>query len=103
MHVITKKPFIEAVQKHPNDAERLMDVYKILSKGDFETPEELKQVFPTLDNFKYKDAMWVIDIGGNNLRLLAIIRFKFKKVFVRHIVTHADYDKLCDRYKRGEL
>ena len=47
--------------------------------------------------------MYVIDIGGNNLRLLAIIEFKFKKVFVRHIVKHADYDTLVQRYKRGDL
>jgi mRNA-degrading endonuclease HigB of HigAB toxin-antitoxin module len=24
-------------------------------------------------------------------------------VYVKHILTHAEYDKLCNRYARGEL
>ena len=103
MHVLTKKPFVDAAAAFPNDADAIMAVYGLLKKGTFETPHELKQVFPTLDNFKYKQAMYVIDIGGNNLRLLAIIRFEYGKVFVRHIVSHAEYDKLCEKYRRGEI
>jgi len=103
LHVLTKKPFVEAAKTFPNDADAIMAVYDILKKGAFKTPHELKQIFPSLDNFKYKQAMYVIDIGGNNLRLLAIIRFEYGKVFVKHIVTHTEYDKLCERYRRGEL
>ncbi len=103
MHVLTKKPFADAAKKYPNDATALMDAYHVLKKGEFDTPHELKQIFPSLNNFKYKDAMYVIDIGGNDLRLLAIIRFEYGKLFVRHILTRSDYDKLCDKYRRGEL
>ena len=35
--------------------------------------------FPTLDNFKYKDKRYVIDIGGNNLRIMAMVLFKNQK------------------------
>ena len=72
-----------------------MAVFRILKKNDFDTPDALKNVFPSLDNFKYKDGMYIIDIGGNNLRLMAIIRFQYQKIFVQHIVTHTEYDKLC--------
>lgn len=54
-------------------------------------------------NKRFKDKWWVIDIGGNNLRLLAAILFTTQKVFVKHIVTHPEYDKLTQRYKKGEL
>ena len=30
-----------------------------------------------LDNFKYRDKWWVLDIGGNNLRLLAFMSKRF--------------------------
>jgi len=42
----------------------------------------------------------VLDIGGNNLRLLAFIEFRDDRLFVKHIVPHAEYDKLCRRYRK---
>lgn len=102
MHVISKKPFMEAAKKYPDDRGSIIDVYNVLRKGTFETPQALKEIFASLDNFKYKDKWWVIDIGGNNLRLMTAILFTTQKVFVKHIVTHSEYDKLTQRYKKGE-
>lgn len=98
MHVISKKPFNDAIRKFPNDANALEDLYKVLRVGSYHSPEELKKVLATLDNFKYKDKWWVIDIGGNNLRLIAFIEFKDNRMYVKHICTHADYDKICKKY-----
>ena len=102
MHVISKKPFSDAAKKHPNDRDAIMDTYNVLRKGDFETPLILKKTFTSLDNFKYKDKWWIIDIGGNNLRLMVAILFSCQKIYVKHIVTHAEYDKLTTKYKKGE-
>lgn len=98
MHVISRKPFIDAMNRHPNDAAAIERTFKVLRNGEFRRPEELKSVFPSLDNFKYRDKWWVIDIGGNNLRLIAFIEFKDNRMYVKHIVNHTDYDKLCKRY-----
>jgi len=103
MHVISKKPFVEAAKKFPNDATAIMAVHKVLEKGMFRTPLELKKVFPSLDNFENKERWWVIDIGGNNLRLLMAIQFVHQRVYVKFIVTHAEYDKLTKRAKKGDL
>ncbi len=61
MHVISKKPFSEACKKFPNHSQAIIETYKILRKGEFKTPDELKNLFPSLDNFKYK-AKRLIDI-----------------------------------------
>ena len=37
---------------------------------DFSTPEEMRTAFPNLDNFKYRNKWYVLDVGGNNLGLL---------------------------------
>lgn len=39
----------------------------------------------------------VFNIGGNKYRLIAIIRWD--KVYVRHVLTHAEYNR--DRWKAG--
>ncbi|QTR50627.1 type II toxin-antitoxin system HigB family toxin [Candidatus Thiothrix anitrata] len=100
MHVISRKPFNDASLKFLNDADAIEAAYKTLRNDNFANPLALKAVFPSLDNFRYKDKWWVIDIGGNNLRLLAFIEFRDNRMYVKHIVTHADYDKLCKKYAR---
>lgn len=100
MHIISKRPFADAAKRFPNDADAIIGVYNILRKGDFRSPEQLRNVFATLDNFKYRDRWWVIDIGGNNLRLIALFEFRFGCVFIKHIVTHAEYDRICKKYRQ---
>jgi mRNA interferase HigB len=60
-------------------------------------------MFSSSDNFRYKDKWWVIDVAGNHMRVIAFIQFAQNRVYVKHILTHAEYDKLCNRYARGEL
>ena len=100
MHVLSRRSFNDAAKQFPNDASALDAVYKTLRNGNFNTPEEVKAVFSSLDNFSYKDKWWVIDIGGNNLRLIAFIEFRDNRMYVKHIVNHAEYDKLCKRYAK---
>lgn len=100
MHIISRKPFNDAIKQYPNDAAAIERTYKVLRSGDFSGPDNLRKVFPSLDNFRYKEKWWVINIGGNNLRLIAFIEFRDNRMYVKHIVTHAEYDKLCKRYAK---
>jgi mRNA interferase HigB len=100
MHVISRRPFLEATKRYPNSRAAIEDCYRVLKNGTFENPEALRQVFPSLDNFEYRDRWWVIDISGNHLRLMAFIEFKHNRVYVRHIVTHAEYNKLTEKYRQ---
>ena len=102
MHVISQKAFKIAMVRYPVHRDAIIAAYKALQRDDYATPEALKKQFSTLDNFKYKHKWWVIDIAGNHLRLIAFIDFQTKRVYVKHIVSHAEYDKLCKRYARGE-
>lgn len=102
MHVISRKPFNDAAKLYPNDREALVHVYTTLRNGDFSAPEELRKVFPSLDNFKYRDKWWVIDIGGNNLRMIAFVEFRDNRMYVKHIVSHSEYDKLTEKYRKNK-
>lgn len=103
MHVISKRPFYDAAKQYPNQRQALMDLYRVLRGAKFDSPEAMRQVLPSLDNFTFKDKWWVLDVGGHHLRLIAFIQFLQNRLYVKHIVTHSEYDKLCERYRRGEL
>jgi len=101
VHVISKKPFSAAAIKHPHDRDAIMHTYNVLRKAEFTTPSIMKETFASLDNFKYRNKWWILDIGGNNLRLICTILFSCQKIYVKHIVPHAEYDKLCIKYRKG--
>ncbi|HIE5766905.1 TPA: type II toxin-antitoxin system HigB family toxin [Proteus mirabilis] len=100
MHVISREPFDLASIRFPNCAQALTDAYRTLKQNTYQTPEALKKIFPSLDRMKYREKWWVIDIGGNTLRILFFADFERDKIFVKHISTHAEYDKLIDYYRR---
>lgn len=101
MHIITKLIFIEAAEKYPNHKVSIQSVYKILSTSIFNNPQEMRAVFSSLDNFKYRNKWWVIDIAGNHLRLIGYINFINQRFYVKHIVTHKEYNQLTKFYREN--
>ena len=99
LHVISRQPFNEAMLQFPNSAGALVYLLSVLEKETFSSPDEMRRQLPSLDNFRYRNKWWVIDVSGNTLRLIAYIDYRLQKVFVKHIVTHADYDKLTKYYR----
>lgn len=90
VHVITRKRIREFAKTHREAEEPLRVWYAIMSNTDFRSFAELKQVFSSVDKvWKFT----VFDIGGNKFRLIAAIHYNRKKVYIRHVLTHAEYDR----------
>lgn len=68
--------------------------YAVISKTDFESFAGLKRAFCSVDKV---GKFTVFDIGGNKFRLIAAIHYSRKKVYIRHVLTHAEYDR--DKWK----
>jgi len=58
--------------------------------GQFRDFAELRKSFNSVDKV---GRLFVFDIGGNKLRLIAAIHFNTGKVFIRYILTHSQYDR----------
>lgn len=90
MHVVTQKRIWEAQAQHPEAATALDGWYRLIKANQFENFAQLKTLFSSVD--KVEDH-YVFDIGGHKLRLIAHILFNQKKIFIRKILTHKEYDK----------
>jgi mRNA interferase HigB len=99
MHLISLKTLSEASQRFPQHSQELLMLARIIEKGHFPTPESLRKIYPTLDNFKYLDKHYVINIARNELRLIALIFFESQKFYVRDIMTHADYLRFTETHR----
>lgn len=53
------------------------------------------------EDFAHADVVGeytVFNIAGNKYRLIVAIKYRHQIVYIRHILTHADYDK--EKWKR---
>ncbi len=97
MHIISRKKIRDFCDKHPEAHESLNRWYLIVKKVDFGTFQDVKNLFPSADQVK---NFTVFNIGGNNYRLIAYISFRTNRIYIRHILTHKEYD--MDKWKEDE-
>jgi mRNA interferase HigB len=90
MRVISHRKIIEFGGKYPDSINALETWHKIVTKTDYSSLADLKKTLPGTD---FVDGLYVFNIGGNKFRLIAAIHFNTGMVFIRHILTHSEYDK----------
>ena len=90
MHLITRKTLQTFWQQHPDSKTALKRWSQIIEKNNFDSFTQLKATFKSADQV---GKLTVFNIGGNKYRLIAAIHFNRHKVYIRHILTHAEYDK----------
>ncbi len=90
MHVIAKPALVAFWTRFP-DAETPLTAWHTLMRGnDFASFAQLKTTFSSVDHV---DGLTVFDIGGNKYRLIAAIHYNRRKVYIRNILTHSEYDR----------
>ena len=82
MHVITHARIIEAMHKWPQAETALDGWYRIIKANDPKDFAEMKQLFPAVDKV---GKFHVFDIGGNKIRLIAVVMYQAKRVYKSHI------------------
>ncbi|MEY2832551.1 MAG: hypothetical protein RLZZ574_1809 [Cyanobacteriota bacterium] len=90
MHLITRKTLRTFWQQHPGSKTALERWSQIIERNNFDSFTQLRATFPNAD---LVGKLTVFNIGGNKYRLIAAIHFNRHKVYIRHILTHAEYDK----------
>ena len=77
-------------QKHPNTRSALNHWYRLIRGRNFRSIAEVREVFPHADRV---EGWTVFNIGGNKARLIATIHYNQQIVLIRHVLTHAEYNK----------
>lgn len=90
MHIITRGRLLEFSAIHPTAEAGLEHWYRVMKRTDFGSLAELRQVFPHADQV---GRLTVFNISGNRYRLIVAIHYNRRRVYVRHVLTHAAYDR----------
>ncbi|MBF0523724.1 MAG: type II toxin-antitoxin system HigB family toxin [Deltaproteobacteria bacterium] len=89
MRIITLKPLLDFALKHPECACGIESWYSLMKAGTFKNFIELRLLFPAVDRV---GKLTVFNIGGNKVRLIVAVHYHTQRVYIRHVLTHAEYD-----------
>lgn len=90
MRLISNRSLVEFSARHPDAGQPLQAWRKILETNHFANFAELKTAFNSIDKV---GEYHVFDIGGNKYRVIAFIKFPVQICYVKHVLTHKEYDK----------
>ena len=94
MRVISRSTLIAYYTKNPQAKIALEDWYVKTSRATWNNFAEIKRTFNSVDNVG--NQHYVFNIKGNDYRLVVVIQFTPKRVYIRFVGSNAEYDRIKD-------
>ncbi|GAA4442418.1 type II toxin-antitoxin system HigB family toxin [Ravibacter arvi] len=92
MRIVTFSRIKEFSGKHPDADIPLRDWYFKTLRSEWDNFHDMKKTFNSVDYVG--NNRFVFNIKGNDYLLVAIVIFASKKVYIRFIGNHKDYDRI---------
>lgn len=93
MQIIARRTLGVFWERHPQAETPLGVWYSLVDRAGWATPADARREFGTTVDF-VADNRLVFDISGNKYRLVVHVSYRFKRVLVKLIGTHAEYDRI---------
>jgi len=90
--IITERRLRDFWTEHPDAETPLKAWRRLIRDRHYRTPHEVRLDFSAVDFLK--ERVTVFDIGGNKYRLVVTMRYDLQIVFIRHVLTHDEYDRM---------
>jgi mRNA interferase HigB len=90
LNIISKRTLRAFWVIHPDARTLLLAWHMVVEHAEWKTFADVRATYPSADQV---GRFTVFNIGGNKYRLIAVIHFNRAKVYVRHVLTHAEYDR----------
>lgn len=95
MRIFTEQKIKEYITEHPESRVALQDWVQRVKRAEWKDFADIRRSFSgsvdCVGNQRY-----VFNIRGNNYRLIAVVRFTIKYVYIRFIGTHTEYERIKD-------
>lgn len=83
---------LRAFQEAPPEAAHALDAWiSGICRDDFSNFEELRE--RTRGNVDRVHNSFIFNILGGNYRLIVGIQWKYKEIYLKHFMTHKEYDR----------
>lgn len=92
MVIISKTILHSFGRKHPDSIGPLNDWAEKTEAADWSQSADIKNTFRSSDHVG--NHRYVFDIKGNDYRLVAMIHFSTRTLYIRFLGTHGEYDDI---------
>jgi mRNA interferase HigB len=92
MHIISFRKLREFFDKDSNSKVAIQDWYKKAVKADWDNFSDIKKTFNSVDSVG--NSRFIFNIKGNHYRIITIVLFQIKRIYIRWVGTHNDYNKI---------
>jgi mRNA interferase HigB len=94
LRVISRKKLLDAGAQHGRIGAVLDAWYRTAKTDKWRNLEDVRKTYPHADGVPVEDRVYtVFNIAGNGFRLITEIYYQDQVLLVRHVLTHAEYDK----------
>lgn len=90
MNVVSQRALRDFWEKYPDAEEPLREWYRTCRKAKWRNIIEVRQVYPHADAV---GRCTVFNIKGNHYRLIVKIEYFIQAIYVKEVLTHAQYNK----------
>jgi mRNA interferase HigB len=93
MQVVARRTLRLFWERHPQAQGPLRAWHAVVTRAVWKGPADVKAMFGMNVDF-VADNRIVFDIGGNKYRLVAHVACRFKRVLIKFVGTHKEYDRI---------
>jgi mRNA interferase HigB len=90
VRIVSKAALTEFAKADPAALEPLMRWYRVVKAANWNSLADVKLHYLHAD---YVAPFTVFHVGGNKYRIVAVIKYQWRMVYVRHVLTHGQYDE----------
>jgi mRNA interferase HigB len=88
--IVSERKLRESAERFPRARSPLRSWKTAVKSLSWTDPADMRRNFRTAD---FVGDKTIFDLGGNKFRLIAFVHYSRQIVFVKRILTHAEYDK----------
>jgi mRNA interferase HigB len=90
VNVISKRGLFEKASKYPDAKSALQVWFDAATGADWKDLGDVREAYPATDMV---GDLAIFNIRGNHYRLIVRMAWRYKRIYVKEFLTHAEYDK----------
>lgn len=93
MQIIAKRTLKQFWEREVRAETPLRTWFAVVARAEWRTSQEVKRDFGTTVDF-IADNRMIFDIGGNKFRLVVHVSYEYRRVLIKFVGTHGEYDRI---------
>ena len=90
MNVISRRVLLEKASVYPDATVAIQDWFDAARAAEWRNLAEVRRGYPATDMI---GPLAIFNIKGNRYRLIARVVFRYRRIYIKEFLTHAEYTK----------